>query len=56
MQNLIKLFGFLSIKSIHVTFFLIFLAACGNKGPLTLPDIQSPETGMQQSSEINTEQ
>ena len=56
MQNLIKYLGFLSIKNFYITFFLIFLVACGNKGPLTLPDTKPSESSMEQSSDMNAEQ
>ena len=44
-----------SMKILLATFFFVMITACGNKGPLTLPDNNQDNTGIEQSSDDTSE-
>ena len=44
-----------SMKILLTIFFVILISACGNKGPLTLPDNNQDNTGIEQSSDDASE-
>ena len=44
-----------SMKILLATFFIFLITACGNKGPLTLPDNNQDNAGIEQSSDDASE-
>tara|TARA_B100001769_G_C22054341_1_gene566726 strand:+ start:1098 stop:1232 length:135 start_codon:yes stop_codon:yes gene_type:complete len=43
------------MKILLATFFIVLMTACGNKGPLTLPDNNQDNAGIEQSSDDASE-